>query len=814
MLEGLDVELNNVVYFKNAKLDITRHPFTVISGHNKDSRISTETSNGAGKSLLWSAVPNLRYEATPLATQKKRKDILGASDSSIAFRFKGNDGKTYRITQTPSKFVIERDGKDIECRTVPLQKKKIEEIFPITEDEFYSYVYLQSQRPLLFQIAKPTERLQYITSVFRLDVYDQLKKYFTKKLGEIKNKQVEFDVLNTQLVKVDGLLARLDWSKQKAEELEEAQAIIRTLGDDSKKLQSSIERYKAAIAASEQYTKLKKQRKKLNPPISRKEALAQQELHEAQAEYQSDLKAFQAQRKQLKQQLEELGDVAPLAKLEKKLKKLIDHQAGEEASLTMLHEARQHYRGISKELDAAIEEAKSLGIKRKDIDIIVAIGPKGMEDEIAKHSAVLQLESIVSDCADGECPTCQQSVNVKAFKKQIAAAKEAVKKHKKGLAKYATAKTVFDLQKKAKKHEFDEASEQEFLSRRLKYTETEEVLEDLQNQVHVAKQVIKIKQKLDALEKPVEPKQVPEYSTKQLKEIIDQHSELKRIDSVLESLEEQHGTIDAAALSNKLADAEKRYAKIERKYTRAQDVCSNLGSKASEFKVLRRERKDVLAQLEAIKPIIDQRDLYKSLEKAYSAKGLKVFAANQILGQIEQNMNRYANLIFAEPFKFNLFAKEDGVHCIVDRGNGKKSDVRMLSGAESDAFRLLWMWVMLIMVEDDRRTNFAVLDEPDSHMDETTRSLFIERFLPALRSLVPHVFLITPLSKHMYSECAYLTVVKHKGVSQLVENFDESSGLRMPRTGRSSGAAEPRKRSKKKPGADGRARRKAAKAAA
>jgi uncharacterized protein YajQ (UPF0234 family) len=66
------------------------------------------------------------------------------------------------------------------------------------------------------------------------------------------------------------------------------------------------------------------------------------------------------------------------------------------------------------------------------------------------------------------------------------------------LAKYATAKTVFDLQKKAKKHEFDEDSEQEFLSRRLKYTETEEVLEDLQNQVHVAKQVIKIKAGIEA----------------------------------------------------------------------------------------------------------------------------------------------------------------------------------------------------------------------------------------------------------------------------------------------------------------------------
>ncbi|MNQ53390.1 hypothetical protein D3C85_674280 [compost metagenome] len=268
-------------------------------------------------------------------------------------------------------------------------------------------------------------------------------------------------------------------------------------------------------------------------------------------------------------------------------------------------------------------------------------------------------------------------------------------------------------------------------------------------------------------------------------------------------------------MSNKLTEAEQRYKKIERRYTKAQDICSNLGSKASEYKVLRRERKDALEKLELIKPIIAQRDMFKSLEKGYSAKGLKITAANGVLFQIEQLMNRYSNLIFAEPFKFSLFAKEDGVHCRVDRGNGKESDVRLLSGAESDCFRLLWMWVMLVMVEDDRRTNFCVLDEPDSHMDETTRSLFVERFIPALRTLVPHVFLVTPLSKHLYSECHYITVTKKNGVSKVVESDDdESSKFRLPRTGRSSGAAKQGKTGKAKPSAHANSRRSTAKAKA
>jgi len=527
MIELTDVELNNVVYFKKAKLDITRHPFVVITGHNKDSRISTETSNGAGKSLLFSSVPNLRYEQTPLASQKSKKDMLSSSASSITLGLKGNDGKSYKITQTASKFVIERDGTDIQARTINIQKAELERIFPISEEEFYSYIYLQSQRPLAFQIDKPAARLHYITSVFRLDVYDQLKKFFTRKLGEIKNKQVEFDVLNNQLIKINSLLERLDWSKEKAEKLEEAQSVIKSLSGDAKKLQTKIERLKAALAVSERHAKLTKQRKALKPKLDLKSAKAELELHELVSDYKSEYKTYIAQREQLTTQIAEIGETKPVEKLEKQIKKLNDHQAGEEASLTMLHEARQFYKQIMREVEEATAAVKETGAKLKQVDAIVVLGVKGYEAEIAKYSAVLQLESIVDDCADGECPTCQQSVNIQKFKKQIAEAKEAVKKAKQGIKKYRACKELFDLQHKAKKHEFDEKAEQEFLDRRLAYKATEDKLEKLQEQLHSARQLAKLNARLDELTKPKKPKKEPKYPKKQLLEILEQHSEIK-----------------------------------------------------------------------------------------------------------------------------------------------------------------------------------------------------------------------------------------------------------------------------------------------
>jgi len=806
MLRVTDIELDNVVLFKKVRLAVDRHPFTVISGHNEDSRISSETSNGAGKSLLLSSIPNLRYEATPLAQTKSKKDMLTSAAARIKMAFVGNNNVPYSITQTSSKFVIEEDGKDIESRTIPLQKTKIAEIFPITEEEFYSYVYLQSQRPLNFQIDKPAARLQYITSIFRLDVYDQLKKYFTKKLGEIKNKQVEFDVLNQQLVKINGLLERLAWSKESAAELDEAREVIKTLGGDSKTLQSKIQKYKAALAIVEQYDKLKAKRKKLKPPIDLKRAKEERKWHRDMEEYQSELKTYKAQKKQLEQQVEELGKTKPIAVLKKKLKALNAHLKAEEKALTELHEVRQEWKSLEKRKEELALACEAVGLKRKDAPVAVAFGKGRQEEELVQHKAVLQLKSILHDCTDGECPTCMQQVEIDKIRKHIKKAEKAIDKLETHIEQFDAALAYVRV--RDKKIKFDDAA---FVERRKQYAADSDTFDKLESQFEAATQVEKLTTRLSKLKAPEKVIVEPKYSLDQLEEIFEAHSEIQRIDSVLESLENQHGTIDAVSLSNKLSDAQARYKKIERRYTKAQDICSNLGSKASEYKVLRRERKDALEKLELIKPIIAQRDMFKSLEKGYSAKGLKITAANGVLFQIEQLMNRYSNLIFAEPFKFTLFAKEDGVHCRVDRGNGKESDVRLLSGAESDCFRLLWMWVMLVMVEDDRRTNFCVLDEPDSHMDDTTRSLFVERFIPALRTLVPHVFLVTPLSKHLYSECHYITVTKKGGVSKVVESDDESSKFRLPRPGRSSGEAKQGKKGKAKPSADANARRAPAK---
>lgn len=125
-------------------------------------------------------------------------------------------------------------------------------------------------------------------------------------------------------------------------------------------------------------------------------------------------------------------------------------------------------------------------------------------------------------------------------------------------------------------------------------------------------------------------------------------------------------------------------------------------------------------------------------------------------------------MIFAEPFTFAVSADESGMSIIVDRGNDMVSDVRNLSGAESNCFRLLFVLAILPLIPSSRRVNVLCLDEPMSHADAVTRSIFLERFLPTIREVVPSVFCITPNPEDYSPESSEWLVKKFKGVSKII----------------------------------------------
>ena len=741
----------NVVSYKEGGVDFTaNNGLVVVSGNNKDSRISKKQNNGAGKSLLFSMLPNVFWEATPLAKTKNRKTLVD-KESFISVDIR-QDHHTYKITQHAGKYIIERDGEDLQVHSLAGQRARIAEILPVTEAEWYSYIYLQSQRPNAFQYGSPKARLSYITDVWSLDQYDRLHKYFMKQVGEVKKAQTEYDVHYQSLHSYDDKLNALGWTRKHAESLDQANTIIKKLGGRVKELQAVRHDLTVKQTAHKKQKEIRKRLKKLkaDAKFTKKQLNALFAEITAYEVYVEAAESYKAKKLKFTKRLAEIGVVKPAdtKALRKRLSVLKEEDAKQRSVREKFDEAKRVLENLDDHTDPDLRAHLSRH-KKTSTDPLEAL-----EEERQQLKAIIGLADLLHEHEDGSCPTCMQPINIKQISAQV-------KQAKKRLSKVASLKHALEIRNTEAKYKkiidtlaFDDRA---FYERRKEIKKIEEQLDAVEDDQDKFQESVEIKAKLDALEKPA-PVKKPKYTAEELEHYV---TAIKEIDKLTAR---QEKTEDCA---EELAEVEEALSKIEQKYVRAFRMQTEYSSKKASYDLLSEGRNTTMKKLDELQPIIKKLQDYRVLAKAYGPGGLKMNATNNILFQLEETYNKYSGLIFAEPFKFKVFAKKDGVHALVDRGHGNKSDVRELSGAESDAFALLHFLACLVLAPVHKRMNIAILDEPDSHMDDVTASLLADRFIPFLRTMVPHIFLITQKGKHLYSDCSYINVVKHKGVSKV-----------------------------------------------
>ena len=753
-----------IVSYKKGEFDFTNNcGLTTVSGHNRDSLISKEQNNGAGKSLLFGMLPNVIFEQTPMADTKK-KNRIHSKGSFIEFEVE-NLGHKWLIRQQGNGYQIFRDGEDLKVRGQAAQREQIAKIIPMTPEEWYSYVHLQSQKKSEFLYGTPRARMTYISEVWRLDQFDVLRRYFEKRIDEVKVAQNKSDAFSHQLMNINDSLNKNGWNRKLDKELDDAQEIVKTQSKKVTKLQTQRQELKSLAKQVQFYTETKDKLKKLSGKIKfdLAELKEQYQLHQQLEKHTDELEEYNRRSKKLVRKLEELGETSGGGKAsKKKIKEL-------RAELEKLEAEDRRLEKVRDKHDEAVRELENLD-DHVDPDLrkfLTQCNKQGIDpmealkEEYSEAKSTMKLADLLHDHDGGNCPTCQQSINLKDLEKSIAGAKK--RKGKAHSMITALEIRISKAENKAiiEKLKFDERA---FYSGKKRIKNIRAELETLEEQMENAVRFDEITSQIADLKKPKAPKRSPVLSMEKIEQQHDYLSEVKRLKARLAEFEEAP---EDDNILNRLTEVEAKLAKVEKKYTKAHKVTVRYSSLKAEFKLLTKQRDEASAKVEEFAPLIKKLKRFKLLVKAYSNKGLKLNAMHEIVYGLEQNYNKYAQLIFAEPFKFRVEAKEDGVHIIVDRGQGNVSDVRELSGAESDSFRLLHFLACVIMAKDDRRVNLAILDEPDAHMDLATTGLFVERYIPFLRKLVPQVFIITQKGKHLHPECSYVTVEKYKGVSNV-----------------------------------------------
>lgn len=760
--------LKNVEPYKEVNIALNEQPLIIIVGRNHDSKVSSRQNNGSGKSVLYGAIANCLYSAAPSSVNKNTKrDMLSETSSRIGFGFTTPEGADIQIMQTPSKWLIKENGVELKSHGNKEQKNKIQELFPITEDEFYAYTYLSSLNGgrLHFQYRRPADRLKFITDVFRLDYFDKMKKYFTTQLGKVKEAEIKYNIVNEKMLQTAKALGDLQWDASRVGELEALNERCEKLNVGITELHEEKSDIDVEVSTGKSKLRAAKQMAELHKVLGSETAESIRTKGKAATAYRQyvvDMKNYEDLCDELRAEIKEEKKNIDKTLAKKFFTEDALHEEAQRCNDKMAeisdHNQRIEARKESNaEIESEIEEVRKFLNKTNAPKKL-----KDVTDEIGECKSILRLRDLHTG-KDQKCPTCMSVVDMKRIRKAVASAESKLETLRVAQKQYEQAQRLTELRTRLKPITGKLIDDSEVTALRAR-TRT------IGKHAQAVRAIESLTKRLNAQKAPVV---VPsnDYDVKELEDLYDKARTYK-------DLVAEHGELDIKRINKKLKTLEAEKANIEETLTKRRNILRKidglrieLEQKQAKFTLLMENYSELCKDVDATRPLVEKRNLYKALEHAWSAKGMKVDTANDIVRLIEENLNKYRHLLYPEPFEFKLFVDGAGVHCEVNRKNKPKSkatDVRLLSGAESDSFKLLWMVSTLMLQHPSRRTNLVVLDEPDAHMDSAWRELFAKNFMPFLRELVLNVVLITPGDPHIYDDAVIWTIEKKGGVSKVI----------------------------------------------
>lgn len=772
MLELKGIDLKNVVLFEDVSFSVNDNGgLVVINGLNLDSH-EPENTNGAGKSLLWSGLPNALFEATPLSAKKtNKKDMLDDKKSSITLRYNGVNDLEYVYTQMASKYVVEEEGKDLGIGKQEVAKKKLNATFPMTQEEFYSTCYIQNLKPLMFQHSTDTDRLKFLTDMFDLHIFDHIRKEVHNKLKSIKDAEIEFKTLSAQLDEVLRNQTKLEENQVDKKALAKLQDKAETLKKAVKKLLKRQQKLEDLRDKVEKAAKLEKERDKLRKKLPKTKGL--QDKNKALIKQIDRYEAYEEAYSEYKKAASDT--VKKLEKLEKALGKNVSAD---------LDDIRNKYESADTELDKLKDQVSDI----EDLEDYISTTESGIaklqkrlakmevdtsktfdKDDLSMYRQTIAMYDKLSRHDHGDdCPTCGSKLDIKALKKTA-------KKAQEKLDAYSMIKEAVDIEEEIESYQEDLAK---FIKQRKKLPKLKalkKLIQTLETKVEeygelgvTLKTYLQEKKVSDGLTKP---KKVDKPDTKlDVEELEEQLEWLQRLEVVEGKLEGL--SFDDELNSTELESTLTQIAKdIESKTDSLDDIQTKITSEKinkAELKSVTKQASKLQKKLSKVESVVAERKLFEYLYKKYNANDLKLKAASSIMGIIETSLNTYSSLVFVEKTDFRLRPSKQGVMAQYKTSkNGKWADIRSLSGAETNCFRLLFAISLIPLIPEHRRTNFIVLDEPDAACSDVTRQRLIKDFLPKLRAIVPHVFWVTPKESDSFKEAEVWTVVKENGVSRL-----------------------------------------------
>lgn len=723
-----EIRLKNIVFFKEAMFKFKPGLYGIL-GRNMNRR-DPESSNGSGKSLLMGVIPNAWFDSHAHITKNVKsvqKNIYGKK-SSVEFDFVPHGEKVkYTYIKAGSKVRLLKNGEDMDSRVA---RDSMREKLHLSEEELHATVYVDSSRPNMFLMGSPADRFSFITSLFRLDDIDELRRVFGRKITDLRETASGLSVLESELKTAEEELAQ--YPKQSADKVAALQAKL-------VKDQSMLQRAINAIHGAEVYAQWLKAKAALDalerPSLSLSDAKS---TIAAWRRYEAEKEAHAAgikKQDRLKRDLDALNVRHLLPDLDAKLELLDKVRALK-----------------CREPQGTFERPSLIDSKAYAKMAPLRARVSKLRAQIADRKASLESFSEHFHADEAECPTCTQLIDKGAQKRISASLQDSLNELQAELGKYqAHLERALHYEKYLEWRKQADAWE--------KYQAAKTELGD-----YPFDAVIQYKAGLESLRKLQlkEPVQ-PEAPLDEAEAAVEQWRNISNAKSVLSTL----GNPEPPEFSVEKATRYK--AKAETNVAKLMHVLPKLQSKLELRKQALTKCKRLAGQIREGKAAVVDLPVYEMLQSAYSANGIKLLIIKSIAITLQKNLNRYAKQVFEEPFKFRINVEQGKFDVLVERKGMPECDVKYFSGAERRLFVFVFLLGLLPMIPARRRMNILILDEPCANMDSGTLARFRDVLLKALRKIVPTVVVVTPNQNDLPHDAKFFTVVKRGTESTVME---------------------------------------------
>ena len=732
----LGAQYRQTLLFGDVNLNLNPGGIVTVSGKNLNVRrtgVEYDT-NAVGKSVLFSSLANVLYERGALhESAKSKKELYGDALGCSRIYHRTEDGVEYCYEQAKSgKYVVYENGEPLKHDKVANSVSTMQTLFPVCEDAWHHLVVLSSAHPAPFMMAKPEARRNFFSELFNYAYFDELASMAKRQITE-KSKTAS---------KLEGFASSIETLRASLSQIPEVDES--ELESDLNTLLELQDKINGRLSLAE-FTKIKKRLVEL----------------ETELDDEVDEKHLEAAKAYLEKTQDHVSKLSvKIAFSESKKKELLAYK----------EDSREFSESLESLADFNISEDPKQAVS--DINALLALLELVGDEDIHTLASVQVLNLTKRDILAFRETYAEQQV-LEAEKTSIEHSLAGIRKVLKNIKGHA--KCPFCA---------SDVDEDHFRAELKRLSDELDVVDEKLDAI-VTKEFRSLARYANNLSNNSFCKSLTSgVDWCKLKKIEDSRSVLKLVLRQAKRLQDRvppEGTQDVAELKARLNNVKLKAEKAQ-EYI---DFANNLGSLATEYRKLKKkvagldedEMQQDLEELVALKRSVEERQKHQEkresflsmiaqikkdsakeakvledipalevLVRAYSTKGLRLSAISSIAQTLSSSLNENAHMLFSEPFSFDVNITDTRFDIMVDR-SPESSDIRKLSKSEQRRFSMLYAYCLNELIPPSSRSNLIVLDEMEDGSSDVNRKLYREVFLPHLNSVVPNVFVVSPLKE-------------------------------------------------------------------